>query len=323
MSIIDDIKDLLSNDLARVNEIIVTTLRADSPMTNAIVAEYLRTKGKQLRPMMVLLSARFHGAMNDAVYHAAAAIEMLHNASLIHDDVIDQARSRRSHPTINSVWDNHVAVLIGDFFVTGALQAAVATGHPGVLRSLAAMGRDLSVGEINQIDNARRHVLDERCYMDTISRKTASLFVSCSTVGALAAGADDTTAATLNEFARLLGLCFQIKDDIFDYYDSGIVGKPTGNDLREGKVTLPLLHALNADDEQAAQMRELVLNEMLSPEQIAVLVDFAKQRGGIRYAQDVMNRLRDEARALLKPYGDNAVTPVLLRLLDHIIDREY
>ncbi len=313
---------IIGNDLARVNGIIADTMRSDNELTDAIVTEYLRSKGKQLRPMLVLLSAKFYGGVNDKTCHAAAAVEMLHNASLIHDDVIDRARSRRSHPTINSVWDNHIAVLIGDFFVTGALRASVTTGIPEVLSALADMGRDLSVGEISQIDNARRHVLDEERYMDIIGRKTASLFVACAKVGALTAGATLEQSALLCEFARLLGLCFQIKDDIFDYYSNN-VGKPTGNDLREGKVTLPLIHVLNGDLPIEREMREVLVKGDLTPGQIDMLVEFAKERGGVVYAGDVMNRLRNEARALLASSADNDVTATLLRLLDYIIDRDY
>lgn len=315
---------MLGDDINRLNTIIADTLRSDSMMTNAIVTQYLRTKGKQLRPILVLLSARFFGTVTDAVLHGAAAIEMLHNASLIHDDVIDQAANRRGNPTINSVWDNHVAVLIGDLFVSGALQAAVLTGSSRVLQSLAVMGRDLSTGEINQIDTARRHLIDEEAYMDNIRRKTASLFVSCVTVGGITGGGDDGTLAVLTTYAELLGLCFQIKDDIFDYYDLAGVGKPTGNDLREGKLTLPLIHALRQESDQAAAMRHLITDSgNLDDAAIAQLVDYAKRAGGIDYAQQTMHALRERATALLEPYGGNDVTPLLLGLFDYIIDRDH
>ncbi len=319
----DDIRRMLGEDIVRLNNIIADTLRSDSMMTNAIVTQYLRTKGKQLRPILVLLSARFFGDITDAVLYGAAAIEMLHNASLIHDDVIDQAGNRRGNPTINSVWDNHVAVLIGDLFVSGALQAAVHTGSPRVLQSLASMGRDLSTGEINQIDTARRHLIDEETYMDNIRRKTASLFVSCVTVGGITAGANDDTLRVLTSYAELLGLCFQIKDDIFDYYDLAGVGKPTGNDLREGKLTLPLIHALGHDTDEACAMRQLITDGNLDEAAIAGLVDYAKRAGGIDYAQSVMHDLRYRAATLLDPYAGNPVTPLLLGLLDYIINRDH
>lgn len=320
---LDDIRLSLESDLQQLNAIIADTLRSDTPLMNTIVARYLVTKGKQLRPMLTLLAGRLFGGINERVLHAAAAIEMLHNASLIHDDVIDQAQQRRGVETINSVWSNHVAVLVGDFFVTGALRCAVKAQQARVLEALAQMGGDLSLGEISQYDNARRHNINEATYLDIIGKKTASLFETCVLVGGYVNQASDEQMEPLRRFARLLGLAFQIKDDTFDYYDDTAVGKPTGNDLREGKITLPLIHALRRTDLPECQtMAALVAQEQLTDGDIDRLVDYAKRAGGIDYAYQTMQRLRQEADLLLDTYGMNDTIEAFRLIFHYIIDRE-
>ena len=285
MTTLETIQQTISEPLKRLNERIAESLSSSNPLMNEIITTYLKTKGKQIRPILVLLSAQFFGEISDNSIAAAASIEMLHNASLIHDDVVDESKKRRDVPTINSIWDNHIAVLVGDYFTSTALQQGVQTGDMRVIRCLSELGRCLSVGEVDQICNARDHRLDEQAYMQTIYRKTASLFVSCIEMGGYTASASDDDLNRLREFARLLGLCFQIKDDIFDYYDEGRIGKPTGNDLREGKITLPLIHALLREDmPERDSMLELSRHDDLSADQIETLIDYAKRAGGIDYA---------------------------------------
>ena len=322
MTNLDDIRDSLADDLRRLNGIIEDTLRSDTALMNSIVSRYLATKGKQLRPMLTLLSGRLFGGINDRVLYAGAAIEMLHNASLIHDDVIDQAQQRRGVETINSVWSNHVAVLVGDFFVTGALRCAVKAGDARVLESLAQMGGDLSLGEINQYDNARNRNIDEHTYINIIGKKTASLFESCVAVGGYVNNGPDEQIQALCRYARLLGLAFQIKDDTFDYYDDATVGKPTGNDLREGKITLPLIYALSRTElPEHASMQALAHKEQLTADDITTLVEWAKRAGGIDYAQQTMQRLRCEADALLDVFPAGEAVESFRQIFCYIIDR--
>jgi len=319
---LDDIRDLLADDLRRLNGIIEETLRSDTALMNSIVSRYLATKGKQLRPMLTLLAGRIFGGVNERVLYAGAAIEMLHNASLIHDDVIDQAKQRRGVETISSVWSNHVAVLVGDFFVTGALRCAVKAQDARVLESLAQMGGDLSLGEINQYDNARKHNIDEATYLTIIGKKTASLFESCVAVGGYVNNGSAEQIDALCRYARLLGLAFQIKDDTFDYYDDTNVGKPTGNDLREGKITLPLIYALGRTDlPEHDQMQALVHKELLESSDIDTLVEWAKRAGGIDYAYQTMQRLRREADALLDIFNPSDDVESLRLIFRYIIDR--
>ena len=316
------IQEQLRPELEALNEIIATTLSSNSELTNSIVTSYLKSKGKMLRPIVTLLSAKFFGGINDKALQGAAALEMLHNASLIHDDVIDEATERRGLPTINNVWSNHVAVLVGDFFVTGALRCGVATGDGRILSALADMGRDLSLGEIDQVDIARNHNIDEATYMDIIRAKTASLFECCAAVGGYANNAPQTSIDELRCYARLLGICFQIKDDTFDYYNDPIIGKPTGNDLREGKVTLPLIYALNRTDlPERDEMLALVNKENLTGEDIDRLIEFAKRAGGIDYAYAKMESLRDEANDILSPYSPDDTIEQFREIFDYVIER--
>ena len=320
---LEHIQEQLRPELDAMNNIITTTLTSNSELTNGIVTSYLKTKGKLLRPIVTLLSARFFGGINDKALQGAAALEMLHNASLIHDDVIDEATERRGLPTINNVWSNHVAVLVGDFFVTGALRCGVATGDGRILSALADMGRDLSLGEIDQVDIARNRSIDEATYMEIIRAKTASLFECCAAVGGYANDAPQTAIDELRRFARLLGICFQIKDDTFDYYNDPIIGKPTGNDLREGKVTLPLIYALNRTDlPEHDEMLALVNKDKLEGDDIDRLIEFAKRAGGIDYAYEVMQRLRNEANDVLSPYSPHDTVDQFREIFDYVIERK-
>ena len=322
MATLDQIQETIKPELAQLNAIIAHTLHSNSAFTDHIVKEYLRTKGKQIRPILVLLSGKLFGGVNDKVLYAGAAIELLHNASLIHDDVIDVSSERRGVPTINSVWDNHVAVLVGDYFVAGALKCAEQTHEYRVLNSLSNMGANLSMGEIDQIDNARNHEITEQAYMTIIRRKTASLFVSCVEVGGITAGADDRRLAKLMKYAELLGQCFQIKDDTFDYFHDPIIGKPTGNDLREGKITLPLIYALGRKElPEHDEMNRLVHKATLTDGDIGRLVDYAKASGGIDYAYRVMQRMEKEACQLLDDFEPGPTVDAFKSIFSYIISR--
>ncbi len=322
MTAIQDIRHAIAPEIERLNALIEESLGSSNKLMNQVISNYLRHKGKQLRPMLVMLTAKLFADVNESVITAAAAVEMLHNASLIHDDVVDDSKTRHGNDTINAVWDNHIAVLVGDFFVSNALQLAIRTNDLRVINTIASLGKMLSLGEMDQIYNARFHELDEKAYFNVISHKTASLFVSCVSVGAYCVDVDDDRLDRMQRFAELFGLCFQIRDDIFDYYSDDRIGKPTGNDLREGKITLPLLHALACGDEtRRSAMVELSHKESLTETEISTLIDFAKDNGGIEYAEATMKRLRDEAADILATFPPSETTSSLLSLLDYVIAR--
>ncbi len=322
------IQQSIAPELRSLNQRILLALSSPNQMMNRIVEEYLRRKGKQVRPIMVLLCAKlFNPEVSRAVISAGASVEMLHNASLIHDDVVDESKLRRGEPTINGIWDNHIAVLVGDFFTATSLRLATETSDLRIVNTIAGLGRLLSIGELDQIYNARFHSLSEEAYMQTISRKTASLFVACASMGAYAAGVtdDDPRLEAIRSFAEKLGLCFQIADDIFDYYPATAetIGKPTGNDLLEGKVTLPLLHVLTREDlSDHDVMLALSRHEQLTPSEVDTLMTYAVSNGGIEYARAVMSRLRDEAAAILNgAFAPSQAVSDLLTLLDYVITR--
>ena len=322
MTKFEEIRENLRGELAELNRIISESLRSDNALMEHIVREFLKSKGKQIRPILSILTGRLFGGNTDTIIKAAASIELLHNASLIHDDVIDESAERRGRPTINRTWDNHIAVLVGDFFVSSALICAVTSGEPRVIQVMANRARMLSLGEISQLDNTRKHFVSEQSYYDTIRCKTAALFCSCVEVGGYAANADEERLARIVKYAELFGLCFQIKDDIFDYYNDPVIGKPTGNDLREGKRTLPLIHVLANDNAPGVdEMRALSEKSHLNADEIDTLIRYAKDNGGIEYAEQKMYELRDEAFAILDGFEPTSEIQAFKDLFSFVIER--
>lgn len=323
MDVLSTIQAPINDELVELNRILAEKLRTNNQLINKIVDRYLLTKGKQVRPILIMLCARILGNITHDTILSAVAIELMHNASLIHDDVIDTSLYRRGLPTINALEDNRLAVLMGDYFVSCALQCGVETNNIQIIAAMGSLGQELAHGEINQIDNARQHRLSEEAYFEVIRRKTASLFRTCMHVGAISAHADEETRLKLEHFGELLGLCFQIKDDIFDYYEDSTIGKPTGNDLREGKITLPLLYAItHHNDEENAHMRTLLDNDSLDSTTIDTLINYAKSHGGIEYAQERMQQMRNEAVAILNTLPHSQAQEALVTLLDYTISRE-
>ena len=323
MSTFQSIQQSIAPELEMLNQRIANTLTSPNALMNQVIEGYLKSKGKQIRPIIVILSAKLLGEVNENVISAATAVELLHNATLIHDDVVDDTKLRRGQATINNIWDNHIAVLVGDFFLSSALLQAIETDDIKIIKSITNLGKLLSIGEIDQIYNARYHTLNEDAYFETIYRKTASLFVSCVEVGAFAVKASDDDTEKLSKVARLLGLCFQIKDDIFDYFNDEKIGKPTGNDLREGKITLPLLHVLlNESLPLHDEMLALSKKEVLDTNEINTLIEYAKQYGGIEYAYDTMQRLRDEAVEIISQFPASQTRDHFIAIIDYIISRD-
>lgn len=324
MAAFENIVSSLAPELGSMNRIIESQLATSNPLLDEVVTNYLKVKGKQIRPIIVILSAKMFGGVNDHVLHAGAALEMLHNASLIHDDVVDETKLRRGYPTVNSLYGNHLAVLVGDYFVSNALAAGIHTGRISIISALSALGCELSLGEVEQICNARSLSFSEDAYMAMIGKKTASLFVNCVKMGAEAVDASREEYEPLMKYAELLGLCFQIKDDVFDYFDSGKIGKPTGNDLREGKVSLPLIYALRvAPEENSREMKALLARDSLSDTEIRSLINFAVENGGIDYAFSVMRNLQDEAEKLIAGrYEQSSTLDSFREIFEYIISRD-
>ena len=324
MDIKESLKDVIGVDLENFNVALRNSLSTDNALLRGVIDYYLQAKGKQIRPMLVILSSRLFGEINDTTISAAVAIELLHNATLIHDDVVDSSPLRRGRKTVNNIWDNRVAVLVGDFFVSTALQSALQSNNLNTISLIASLGKELATGEIDQIETADEHVLDEKRYFNVIKQKTASLFSSCMLMGGYSNGATVEQLNAIEEYGNKLGLCFQIKDDIFDYFTDDSVGKPTGSDLKEGKVSLPLLFAIQSNtDERNTQMRNLLMRGNLTDEEISILIEYAKEKGGIEYAEEMMLKLKSEAEDALSIFPNSKVKDLLIELLDYIIARNY
>ena len=288
------------------------------------VLEHIRHRGgKRMRPLLILLIAKNYGGVNDVTLRSAVGLELLHTASLVHDDVVDESKERRGQPSVNAVYNNKVAVLVGDFVLSTALLNISYTNNSDILRSIAELGRNLSNGEILQLSNIQNTEFSEDIYYDVIKMKTAALFESCCEVGTLSVNANERQIELAKEFGRNLGIIFQIRDDIFDYYDSKEIGKPTGNDMAEGKLTLPVLYALNSthDSEMEEIARKVKRNDVTRYE-IARLVDFTKNNGGIEYAEQKMLELRHKCMEFIDSESvSEEIRTSLTAYIDYVIQR--
>ena len=333
-----DIQQLIAPELERYKAIFRSALQADNELLAAALTHLTRKLGKMMRPTLVILCAREGGAVTDEVLHAAAGLEMLHTASLVHDDVIDESAMRRGQRSVNALFDNKAAVLVGDFITSKALTEVALTHRLEVVSRMALLGQTLADGELLQLNSTHSTVFSEQAYYQVIAKRTAILFETCAYAGALLGGADADTIQRLEHFAHLVGLCFQMRDDIFDFDESLNVGKPKGNDLQEGKLTLPVIYALNQElsslnpqpstlnpqpstlnhfGRLAMRVRALEASRL----EIQELVDFTLQSGGIAYAESEMQRLANEARTLLSDLRDPAVAHALNLYLDYVINR--
>lgn len=260
--------------------------------------QHIRKRGgKRMRPMLTLLIASNYGQVNSVTQHAAVGLELLHTASLVHDDVVDESGERRGQPSVNASFNNKVAVLVGDYILSTALLNVSLTNHTEIIKSLAQLGQTLSSGELLQMNNFKDDGISEEIYYRVIEQKTASLFATCAKNGALSVEVSPEEVSASYEFGKAIGMIFQIRDDIFDYFDSKEIGKPTGNDMAEGKLTLPVIYALKSTGlESMLQLAKKVKNGTINSDEIAVLVDFAKERGGIDYAVKKMNDFSEIAK---------------------------
>ena len=323
MDVLDKIKAPVAAELEQFNEAFRKTLYSDNPLLEQAVEHLLKAPGKQIRPLLVLLSARMVGKIDEKVINVALALEMLHTATLVHDDVVDESDRRRGLPSLNAFLSNQVAVLSGDFVLSKALECAALTEDVRVVRYIAQLGQTLADGELLQLYNNDSNVLSEAAYFDVISRKTASLFSVCARLGALAAGGDEGDAERLGQFGKLIGICFQIRDDIFDY-GTAEVGKPVGNDMKEGKLTLPAIYAIkHSEDESIRELAQKVRRREASAKEIQKLIKFSVQEGGLEYAQWHMKDMQGMADGLIDDTRDASITEALHLLASFVAERVF
>ena len=288
------------------------------------VLEHIRSRGgKRMRPMLILLIAKNYGGITSVTQHSAVGLELLHTASLVHDDVVDESKERRGQASVNAEYNNKVAVLVGDYVLSTALLNVALTNNTHIVQSLAELGRTLSNGEILQLSNIQNSEFSEEVYYEVIKMKTAALFEACCEIGAMSANATEEDLEKAKTFGRNLGIIFQIRDDIFDYYDSKEIGKPTGNDMAEGKLTLPVLYALNStEDEEMKAIARKVKSRDVSLEEISRLVAFTKANGGIEYAEQKMLELRSQCLQFIDAESvTEEIRIALTAYIDYVIQR--
>lgn len=324
VDLLKEIRKPVESDLARFNEMFRDSLKSDNPLLGMALDHLTRRTGKQMRPILVMLAAR--GADNsvdvvsDQVIHAAIAMELLHTASLVHDDIVDESDRRRGQKSVNSLLDNKAAVLVGDFLLSKAIEHAVACGDSRVVALISNVGIMLSDGELLQLANVDSKEIGEGAYYEVVRKKTASLFSACAEVGALLATDHPGYIYTMKRFGMLLGICFQLKDDIFDYDDQHDVGKPAGNDMKEGKLTLPVIYVANKNPEAHALALKVRAGEA-SQEEITRLVNLTRQEGGVLYAESAMGDMSGMATGLLDEVGESTIVQALQYYLDYVAKR--
>ena len=316
------IEQPVAEEFKRFNDEFADSLRSETHRLQSAIDQLLHASGKHVRPLLVLLTAKACGKVTDHTINSAVFLELLHTATLIHDDVIDETKQRRGVPSLNAIFDNRISVLVGDYVLSTALIRSIQTGNLQIINIVSNLGRDLSEGEIKQLETAEESILDEACYMQVIHKKTASLLSACAEIGAISAQASAEIVAICRDFGQSLGYAFQIKDDIFDYFKEANIGKPTGNDIREGKVTLPLLYALREGDrEEADRFRAIIRSKDFTDANVEALIRFAKANGGIAYAESRMLAFRDEAVAKLSLLPQSAAREALMMLADFVVER--
>lgn len=298
-------------------------MRSNVPLLEKITNYIVRRKGKQIRPMFVFLSAKVHGEINESSYRAAALIELLHTATLVHDDVVDDSNERRGFFSVNALWKNKIAVLIGDYLLSKGLLLSLDNDDFLMLKLVSNAVREMSEGELLQIEKARKLDISEEIYFDIIRKKTASLVAACCATGAASVTRDKDTVDKMHRFGILTGIAFQIKDDLFDFGDGEDIGKPTGIDIKEKKMTLPLIFALNNSTRaEKRHVINIIKNHNENPEKVAEVIEFVFQKKGIQYAEKIMKQYKDDALNLLKGFPDNEARASLEQLVTYTIERK-
>ncbi|MCD8291019.1 MAG: polyprenyl synthetase family protein, partial [Prevotella sp.] len=317
------IKQPIQEELESYISLFNSSLNHKERLQEEIFSGIRNSAGKRMRPMLILLIAKNYGSVNDSTLHAAVGLELLHTASLIHDDVVDESYKRRGLPSVNARFDNKVAVLLGDYILSTSLLHISLTNNVSIIRHLGELGRTLSDGEILEITANFENLLLEDTYYSIIRKKTAALFEACCAMGAISVGLPEDRVEEVKKFGSLLGTIFQIKDDIFDYYESTELGKPTGSDMAEGKLTLPVIYALNhTDNKDMLLLAKKVKQRTITSDEIAQLVKFSKDNGGIEYAESCMQKLRCEAqRFITKQVKDDTLRTALDAYLSYVIER--
>ncbi len=313
----------IEKEMAMFNSYFESQFKSDLPLLDSALRYVNEGTGKKMRPILLLLVAKYLGNVNIKMLASASAMEMLHTASLLHDDVIDESDKRRGRPSVNVAYNNSIAVLVGDYILSQSLNNAATTRDYRIVEELSILGKALTRGELMQLDLQRNGSYSEENYISVIKYKTASLFVCCCACAVYSADADTEMLERFKKFGENIGICFQIKDDLFDYY-SNDVGKPTGSDMREGKITLPALYVLaNSNNPLLEPIRaKLSASQFLDEDEIGQLIRISIEEGGIGYAENMIERYRSEALALLPEDISDELREALTAYIDYVIKRD-
>jgi octaprenyl-diphosphate synthase len=323
MNTIREIKKPIQQEMLLFEKKFKSSLNSNVPLLDKILHYIVKRKGKQMRPMFVFLSGKLFGDVNESSFRAASLIELLHTATLVHDDVIDDANMRRGFFSINALWKNKIAVLVGDYLLSQGLLMSLENQEYDLLQIVSKAVKEMSEGELLQIEKARKLDIEEDVYFEIIRQKTATLIAACCACGAVAANQDKETVERMRKFGELIGIAFQMKDDLFDYYNEDLIGKPTGIDIKEQKMTLPLIYTLkNSDKKQKKFIIQTVKNHNTNSERVAEVLDIVKRSGGIDYTIDKMKSYQKEALQLLKTFDDNESRKSLELLVNFVIERK-
>lgn len=299
------------------------SMKSSVPLLDKITNYIVKRKGKQIRPMFVFLSAKCLGEINDSTYRAAALIELLHTATLVHDDVVDDSNERRGFFSVNALWKNKIAVLIGDFLLSKGLLLSLENDDFQLLKVVSNAVREMSEGELLQIEKARRLDISEEIYFDIITKKTATLVAACCACGAVSVNADADTVKKFKDFGTLTGIAFQIKDDLFDFGTDELIGKPTGIDIKEKKMTLPLIYALNnSNTADKRRIINIIKNHNNESDEVKKVIDFVIAKGGLEYATKIMHQYKDRALEILKEIPNSPAKESLEALIKYSIERK-
>lgn len=316
------IKKPIEKELVDFEELFDSSLTNSNLLLNEVLLHLKKGKGKMMRPILVLLIAKLFGKVSKSTLHAAVALELLHTASLVHDDVVDESTKRRGQLSANAIYNNKIAVLVGDYILATCLVQANLSADSDIVGVVAHLGQDLSEGEVLQLSNVSNVEISEKVYFDVIRKKTAALFAACTKAAAISAKASAEQTEKARLFGEYIGICFQIKDDIFDYYESTELGKPTGNDMLEGKLTLPAIHVLTSkQNAEAIDRAARVKTGEATQEEISLLIEYIKQEGGIDYAKKVMFEYKQKAFDLIANVDNLDLKAALSAYLDYVVDR--
>ena len=319
----DQVKKVIGKELALFEKKFSESVKSSNQLLDRIMRFIIKRKGKQMRPMFVFLSAKIAGEINDASYRAASLIELLHTATLVHDDVVDNSMKRRDFFSINALWKNKIAVLVGDYLLSKGLLLSIDNGDINILKITSRAVKEMSEGELLQMEKARKLDIDESVYFEIIRAKTASLLSSACAAGAYSGSSDEAVSEHFRKFGEKVGIAFQIKDDLFDYGQDNI-GKPTGIDIKEKKMTLPLIYTLqNADAATKRKIIYIVKNNSTDRAKVNEVISMVQQSGGIAYAKGKMLQYKDEALALLLQYPETPARLAMEELVNYVIDRKY